>query len=305
MAVKTKVIITGGAGRLGRAVVSGFAAAGHDVVCLDRGVPEDPVAGVEYRSIDLMDAARTHEVFEQIGADAVVSLAAMAVPFMAPEEVLLHTNSTIAHNVTSAAVQSGASKVVLASSPSIMGYGSPGGWKPSKLPLDENEPPRPWHAYGLSKYVAEQVAAMFAAKMGPDSPVKFASFRPCYVIAPEEWSGAPTQQGHTVAERLADPSLSAPALFNYVDARDVADFLQLLLERFDRVENGSVFFVGAADAMATEPLSELIPRIYPELAEVATTLTGTSPAFSIQKAREVLGWEPQRSWRTELAPALS
>ncbi|WP_404288381.1 NAD-dependent epimerase/dehydratase family protein [Glutamicibacter arilaitensis] len=295
-----KVIITGGSGRLGRAVVAGFVQAGHHVVSLDRTLPDDPIEGIDYRSIDLMDAAATHVLFKEITPQAVVSLAAMAVPFMAPEEVLLHTNATIAHNVTSAAVESGATRVVLASSPSIMGYGSPGGWKPEKLPLDEAETPRPWHAYGLSKYVAEQVGAMFAAKMGPESTVKFASFRPCYVIAEEEWAGAMTQQGHTVAERLADPRLSAPALFNYVDARDVADFLLLLLERFDRVENGSVFFVGAKDAMATKPLSEIIPAIYPELTELAANLTGDSPAFSIEKARSVIGWEPKRSWRTEL-----
>lgn len=295
-----KVIITGGSGRLGRAVVEGFAAAGHDVVSLDRGLPEEPVAGVDYRSIDLMNAEATHTAFKEISPQSVVSLAAMAVPFMAPEEVLLRTNATIAHNVTSAAVESGATRVVLASSPSIMGYGSPGGWVPEKLPLDENETPRPWHAYGLSKYVAEQIAAMFAAKMGPESPVKFASFRPCFVIAEEEWDGSPTQQGHTVAERLRDPKLSAPSLFNYVDARDVADFLLLLLERFDRVDNGAVFFVGAKDAMATRPLSEIIPEIYPELTSLATGLTGDSPAFSIDKAREVIGWEPKRSWRSEL-----
>ncbi|MGP9488404.1 NAD-dependent epimerase/dehydratase family protein [Glutamicibacter sp. 363] len=295
-----KVIITGGSGRLGRAVVAGFAHAGHHVVSLDRTLPEDPLDGVDYRSVDLLDAAATCALFKEATPQAVVSLAAMAVPFMAPEEVLLRTNATIAHNVTSAAVESGATRVVLASSPSIMGYGAPGGWKPGKLPLDETETPRPWHAYGLSKYVAEQIGAMFAAKMGPASTVKFASFRPCYVIAEEEWAGAITQQGHTVAERLADPKLSAPALFNYVDARDVTDFLLLLLERFDRVENGSVFFVGAKDAMATSPLSELIPEIYPELAELAANLTGDSPAFSIEKARSVIGWEPKRSWRTEL-----
>lgn len=298
--MRERIVITGGSGRLGRAVIAGFSNAGHEVISIDRGLPDETVGGVEYRCINLMDGPATHALFEELAPQAVVSLAAMAVPFMAPEEVLLHTNATIAHNVTSAAVESGATRVVLASSPSIMGYGSPGGWVPEKLPLDENETPKPWHAYGLSKFVAEQIAAMFAAKMGPKSSVKFASFRPCYVIAEEEWAGAPTQQGHTVAERLGDPRLSAPALFNYVDARDVADFLLVLLERFDRVENGSVFFVGAKDAMATRPLAELIPEIYPELATVAAGLTGESPAFSIQKAREVLGWEPKRSWRSEL-----
>ncbi|HEX2247630.1 MAG TPA: NAD(P)-dependent oxidoreductase, partial [Arthrobacter sp.] len=170
---------------------------------------------------------------------------------------------------------------------------------PPRLPLDEDVQPKPWHAYGLSKHMAEQVAAMFANAQG-DS-VRFASFRPCYVVAPEEWEGAPTQQGHTISERLSDPALAAPSLFNYVDARDVTDFLRVLLEKMHIIENGSTFFVGAADALATRPLSELLPEFFPELAELARPLTGTAPAFSIDKARRVLGWEPQRSWRTELA----
>ncbi|RZU62524.1 NAD-dependent epimerase/dehydratase family protein [Zhihengliuella halotolerans] len=298
-----RILITGGSGRLGRSVVAGFAAAGHDVVSLDRQPPPDPVDGVAYESVDLLDAEAARLLFARVAPEAVVSLAAIAVPFSAPEDVILKTNAAIAHNVTDAAVEAGVRKVVVASSPSIMGYGSPAGWVPPRLPLDEDVPPQPWHAYGLSKYVAEQVAAMFAAKHGPgdgENGVKFASFRPCYVIAPEEWAGAPTQQGHTVVERLDDPKLSAPALFNYVDARDVTDFLLLLLERMHLIENGDVFFVGAADAMARAPLADVIPEIYPELAHLAGGLVGSSPAFSIEKARRVIGWEPKRSWRTEL-----
>lgn len=292
-----RVIITGGSGRLGRSVVAGFAAAGHDVVSIDQTLPENPARGVTYRSIDLLDAASTQALFEELRPGAVVSLAAIAVPFSAPEDVILRTNAGIAHNVTAAAVASGAKKVIIASSPSIMGYGSPAGWVPPRLPLDEDVVPQPWHAYGLSKYVAEQVAAMFAQQT---DEVKFISFRPCYVIAPEEWEGAATQQGHTIAERLDDPSLSAVALFNYVDARDVTDFLLTALANIDRVENGAVFFVGAKDAMARRPLAELIPEHFPALSHLATGLTGDAPAFSVQKAKEVLGWEPTRSWRSEL-----
>lgn len=292
-----RVIITGGSGRLGRSVVEGFAASEHEVISIDRALPEESVDGVDYRSIDLLDAQATAALFQELKPTAVVSLAAIAVPFSAPEDVILKTNAGIAHNVTAAAVASGAKKVVIASSPSIMGYGSPAGWVPPRLPLDEEVTPKPWHAYGLSKYVAEQVASMFAQQT---SEVKFISFRPCYVIAPEEWEGAPTQQGHTVAERLDDPALSAVALFNYVDARDVTDFLLTALANIDRVENGSVFFVGAKDALARRPLAELVPEHFPELAELAEGLRGDSTAFSVQKAKEVLGWEPKRSWRTEL-----
>jgi hypothetical protein len=49
------------------------------------------------------------------------------------------------------------------------------------------------------------------------------------------------------------------------------------------------------------PLAELMPRFLPGSSELAAGLTGTSPAFSIAKARELLGWEPKRNWRTELA----
>lgn len=292
-----RVIITGGSGRLGRSVVEGFAVSEHEVISIDRALPEQPVEGVDYRTIDLLDAEATGALFEELKPTAVVSLAAIAVPFSAPEDVILKTNAAIAHNVTAAAVTSGAKKVVIASSPSIMGYGSPAGWVPPRLPLDEEVTPQPWHAYGLSKYVAEQVASMFAQQT---SEVKFISFRPCYVIAPEEWEGAPTQQGHTVADRLEDPALSAVALFNYVDARDVTDFLLTALKNIDRVENGSVFFVGAKDALARRPLCEIVPEHFPELAHLADDLTGGSPAFSVQRAKDVLGWEPKRSWRTEL-----
>lgn len=292
-----RILVTGGSGRLGRSVVAGFSAAGHQVISVDRAEPEQPTPGVDYRSADLLDAEATAQLFAEVRPDAVVSLAAIAVPFSAPEDVILTTNAAIAHNVTAAAVAAGAGTVIIASSPSIMGYGSPAGWVPPRLPLDEEVTPQPWHAYGLSKYVAEQVASMFAQQT---SEVKFISFRPCYVIAPEEWEGAPTQQGHTVAERLDDPALSAPALFNYVDARDVTDFLLAALQQADQVPNGSVFFVGAADALARRPLAELIPEHFPQLARLAAPLTGSSPAFSVEKARRMLGWQPQRSWRTEL-----
>ncbi|NDK31896.1 NAD-dependent epimerase/dehydratase family protein [Nesterenkonia haasae] len=292
-----RIIITGGSGRLGRSVVEGFVEAGFDVTSVDRNVPPSPAKGVDYRTVDLLDAEATGELFTDLAPEAVISLAAIAVPFSAPEDVILKTNAGIAHNVTAAAVSGGAKAVIIASSPSIMGYGAPTGWVPPRLPLDEDVKPEPWHAYGLSKYVAEQVASLFAQQT---SEVKFISFRPCYVIAPEEWAGAPTQQGHTVKDRLDQPELSAVAMFNYVDARDVTDFLITALANIDQVDNGAVFFVGAQDALARRPLAELVPEQFPELAHLAEGLTGDSPAFSVQKAKEVLGWEAKRSWRTEL-----
>ncbi|UZX04466.1 NAD(P)-dependent oxidoreductase [Arthrobacter sp. CDRTa11] len=296
----SRIFVTGGSGRLGRSVVAGLAEKGHHVISVDRdAVPADQLpAGVVQETADLLAPGEALRLLRETMPDAVIHLAAIAVPFSAPEDVIFATNTRLAYAVVSAATELGVGKIVTASSPTVLGYGSPAGWLPASFPLDERTPPKPWNAYALSKLIAEQTVQMFAAAQG--ERIRYAAFRPCYVISPEEWEGAPTQQGHTVAERLTDPALSAPALFNYVDARDVADFLDVLLRKMDSIPNGETFFVGAADALATTPLAELMPRFLPGSAELCSGLTGAAPAFSIDKAHDMLGWQPKRSWRTEL-----
>ncbi|GAA1973805.1 NAD(P)-dependent oxidoreductase [Microbacterium pumilum] len=298
----SRIVVTGGSGRLGRTLVSGLAGRGREIVSLDRApTVQLAAANVSQVSLDLTDAAATARALTDAKADAVIHLAAIAVPFSAPEDVILRTNATLAMSVLGGAVAAGIPKIVAASSPTVLGYGAPTEWSPERLPLDEDSATLPWNAYALSKLLIEQSLAMLQRQTG--DRVRFAAFRPCYVIAPEEWSGAPTQQGHTVRERLDDPALSAPALFNYVDARDVATFADTLLGALGDIPNGEVFFVGADDALAREPLADLLPRFHPGTASAAAVLTGSAPAFSNAKARRLLGWRPQHSWRAELAHA--
>lgn len=296
-----RIVVTGGSGRLGRSLSAGLAEAGHEIVSIDREPTDDlDRPGITQFSLDLTDADATASALAGASADALIHLAAIAVPFSAPEDVILRTNGALAQSVLGGAVRAGIHRVVAASSPTVIGYGAPRGWTPERLPLDEASPAEPWNAYALSKLLIEQTIDMLRRQTGDD--VRFASFRPCYVIAPEEWAGAPTQQGHTVLERLDDPALSAPALFNYVDARDVAGFADTLLAALDDIPNGEVFFVGADDALARRPLSELLPRFHPGTEHAAAALTGNTPAFSSAKAARLLGWRPTRSWRTELDP---
>ena len=295
----TRIIVTGGAGRLGRSIIDDLTRSGAEVVSFDRALSDAPeLIDAEQRAIDLTDADETMRAIEEAKADALVHLAAIAIPFSAPEDVLLRTNAQIAMSVLGGAVTAGVKKIVAASSPTVLGYGA--GWVPDHLPLDEQTPPLPAHAYALSKLLTEQMVQMLHRQTGEET--RFASFRPCYVIAPEEWQGAPTTLGHTVHERLDDPALAAPALFNYVDARDAARFVSRLLDALGDVPNAQTFFVGAEDALARQPLAELIPRFFPGTADAASGLVGTTPAFSIEKAQRLLGWSPLHSWRKELQP---
>lgn len=291
-----RILVTGGAGRLGRSVVARLVEGGDEVYSLDASAHSAP--GAVTLSVDLLDAEAARAAMCEVRPDTIVHLAAISVPFSAPESTIFRVNTQLAFSVAAGAVEAGASRVLVASSPTVLGYGAPAGWLPRYLPLDEAHPVAPWNAYALSKCVVEDIAAMFARQR---TDVVFDSFRPCFVISPEEWQGAPTQQGHTVADRLNDPALAAVSLFNYVDARDAADFVRTWAHHSDLVNSGSVYFVGASDALATRPLAELIPKHLEQYAFAAGALTGTTPAFSSRLAFDHLGWRPKRSWRTELS----
>lgn len=276
-------------------MVRGLADAGHDVVVLDRVLDESlPGRGV---AIDLADREATSQAIAEVKPDAVVHLAAIAVPFSAPEHELLAINTGLAMSVLDAVIDSGCPRLLVASSPTVTGYGAPQGWTPDYLPIDEDHRVAPWNAYALSKATLEAMMAMAARRFG--DKLRTGAFRPCYVISPEEWQGALTQQGHTVAERLDDPALAAVALFNYVDARDAADFALAWLSH-DDAPNGGTYIVGAGDSMVREPVGEALARLVPTAADAAAALDARAAVFSSARAERELGWRATRSWRTEL-----
>lgn len=294
----SRVLVTGSAGRLGRSVVTSLAAAGHEVIGVD-SAPGTPCEAASVLPADLIDLGEAHSVIARFRPEAVVHLAAIAVPFSRSEATTFRVNTQLAFNICAASVALGVEKLIVASSPTVIGYGAPGGWTPAYLPLDENHPVEPWNAYNLSKHVAEQTMCSFARTT---ETTRMAAIRPCFVVAPEEWEGAPTQSGHTITERLDRPEIGGVSLFNYLDARDAGDFIDTLLARLPLLEsNGEVFFAGACDALAREPLAELLPAVMPETTGFAAALTGTAPAFSSAKAERLLGWIAKRNWRTELS----
>lgn len=292
-----KYLVTGGAGRLGRSVVAVLADAGHDVVSVDAatvaGLPAEQV--VADLSLDGVAGALAAEH----APDGIVHLAAIPYPGLLPDAETFAINTRLAFAVLEAAAATGVGAVLLASSPTVMGYGAPSGWRPEYLPLDEKHPVAPWNGYAASKVAVEELGAMFARR-DPDGP-RIASFRPCYVIAPEEWAGAPTQQGHTILERLDDPALAAVALFNYVDARDVGDFVLRWFERAADVPNGAVFFVGAPDSLVRGPVGPALAEFVPATADAARSLDPDSAVFSSALAEQLLGWRATRTWRSELS----
>ena len=81
----------------------------------------------------------------------------------------------------------------------------------------------------------------------------------------------------------------------YCDVRDLAAGIVLAAE--NETLGNETFFLTADDAIAREPLAELLPRHFPGTEEMAKGLTGSTPAVTNAKAKRLLGYQPRHSWR--------
>ena len=95
----TRVVVTGGAGKAGRAVVAELAAHGLDVLSVD--LVRSAALDCDQLVADLTDYGQTVESLR--GADMVVHLAAIPAPGLRPDELTFRVNTASTYNVFSAA----------------------------------------------------------------------------------------------------------------------------------------------------------------------------------------------------------
>ena len=119
----TQIVVTGGSGKAGRAVVRDLVEHGYDVVNVDVVPASPPVA--PFLRADLTDLGETIEALR--GADAVVHLAAIPAPRIRTVERTFEINILSTYNVFSAAALLGLERVVWASSETVLGlpFGRP------------------------------------------------------------------------------------------------------------------------------------------------------------------------------------
>jgi nucleoside-diphosphate-sugar epimerase len=282
----TRVLVTGGAGRIGAWVVQELHN-DYDVVVFDRLPPKAPLKA----RVVLGDHADLGQLCEAAaGVEAILHLS--AIPGLGPqtESVVFQTNVLGAYAVHQAAALLGIDTVVSTSSQSAYGWAwGTRDFLPRYLPIDEAHPDEPDEAYGLSKVVGEQIAWSFHRKTG----MRTIALRPPLVLMPGEYARVLRE---SVEERSASRRWRG-TLFSYVDVRDLARAFRLALEQRDVVCDA--FNVAADDALADEPLSELLPRLDPRLASLAGSLKGNEPMVSNAKIKRLLGWTPQHSWQDE------
>ena len=280
------VVVTGSSGKLGTAVVTDLVAHDWEVVAVDR-VPS-PNADVASSVVELTDFGQAVEALGGIderhnGIDALVHLAAIPAPGLRPDAATFANNMTASYNAYTAALRAGIRKIVWASSETVLGL--PFAAPPPYVPVDEDYPPRPNSTYSLVKTLEEEMARQLC-RWHPD--LSMIGLRFSNVMAPEDYARFP--------EFDADPVLRRWNLWAYIDARDGAQAVRRALEH--RSAGADVFIIANADTVMSRPNDELLDAEFPGV-PLTRAVGPHETLLSIDKARRVLGYEPEHTWRTE------
>jgi nucleoside-diphosphate-sugar epimerase len=283
----TKVIVTGGSGKLGRAVLTDLVAHGYDVLNLDQTIPRDGIAPTV--RVDLRDfgevVASLAGVDEHRGPfDAVVHLAAIPAPGLFANARTFANNVPATYNVLEAARVLGIKTVVLASSETVLGL--PFDNPPPYAPVDEEYYPRPESAYSLGKLLDETMARQFARW---DPGLKIVALRFSNVMDVEDYKAFPSFD--------SDPRKRKWNLWSYIDARDGAQAVRKAIEAaFTGFE---AFIIANADTVMKRANSSLMAEVFADV-ETRPTMSANGTLLSIEKARRMLGYDPQHSWRNHV-----
>ena len=219
--------------------------------------------------------------------DAVVHFAAIPAIQIAVDSTTFATNILAHYNVLEAATRLGIRKVVFASSETTYGVCfAQGERKPLYVPVDEDHPVVPEDSYAMSKVAGEVVARSFHARTGAD----VYGLRINNVVEPDEYV-------EKFPPFLADASLRRRNIFAYIDTRDLG---QMVLRALEVDGLGfEIFNVAGADMSVAATTREVIDTFYAGV-EVRREMGRDETFYSIDKARDLLGYAPQHSWREVL-----
>jgi nucleoside-diphosphate-sugar epimerase len=280
-----KVAVTGGSGKLGKSVVRHLQAEGHDVFNFDQTGERSE----KFLSIDLKDYGAVVDALLGIddrhsGFDAVVHLAAIPAPGISADVQTFHNNMLSTYNIFQAARRAGIKKLVYASRETVLGL--PFDIDPPYVPVDEEYPARPESTYSLVKHLEEQMAMVLTRW---DPLLSISALRFSNVMDPPDYAEFPTFQ--------ADARLRKWNLWGYIDGRDGAQAVWLALKKAR--PGFESYIIAAADTVMKRESADLVKEIFPEV-KISRQITGRESLLSIQKAKDLLGYDPKFNWEDHL-----
>ncbi|GIU52570.1 NAD-dependent epimerase [Shewanella sairae] len=267
-----RILVTGSAGRVGRAIYIKLMRT-HDVV----GIDKTPCSTADYIG-DIRDSALIEEVLEDI--DVIVHTAALHAPHvgLVPDSDFQSINVDATEKLVLAGIKAGIKHFVFTSTTALYGYASTpkntAGW------INEEVTPQPKSIYHTSKIAAEtkleEISNLFQL------PVTVLQMSRCF---PEP------------ADLMAVFRLTRG-----IDARDVANAHLCAVEKrlsgFNRfiISGATPFHLSDCEALYTEA-GAVIKRQCPEIALAFQQrswqlLQSLDRVYDSSSAREKLGWSP-------------
>jgi nucleoside-diphosphate-sugar epimerase len=288
------IIFTGGSGKAGKDVIEHLLGHGYEILNVDTKKLNNPK--VRTLNADVTDSGQMFNALTIFGGlnelevslqpkpvEAVVHFAAIPRIMDVPDNELFRINTLGTYNVIEAAAKLGVKKIVIASSETTYGLAFATEQRdPEYFPLDEDYPIDPMDSYALSKVCNERTAQAFALRFGID----IYALRIGNVIEPHEYARFPGF--------FEDASTRKRMAWSYIDTRDLGQCVRRALET-DGL-GYQAFNVAQDDCSSNLPTAQLLRTYYPgvrvkgELGEFETLL-------SIRKAKAMLGYQPEHSWR--------
>lgn len=301
-------LVTGGLGFIGCHVVRQLVASFETVRILDNettGTVEDLAVAlggsipdsVEIHQGNITDARAVSSAVE--GSSVVVHLAAstgvidsLNKPYHDLEINLVGTHLLLHHSL-----HAGVTKFVFASSGSVVGD--------VPNPIHEASVPQPSSPYGASKLAGESYCSAYFRSFG----LSTCSLRFSNVYGPG------SHRKNSAVAKFTKAALSGTPITVFGDGNQSRDFLHVsdLVRAVELAisaseAGGEVFQIASGWSTSVNTLLSLLGATWAELGIPAPPIIHASAragevrksSFSISKAREVLGWNPQASLSTNL-----
>jgi UDP-glucose 4-epimerase len=282
-----RVVITGGAGFVGRAAVSAFARRGYPVTVVDRTLHPDPaVCGVVGELTDpevIADAVGRAEVA------GVVHLAAITSVLRSVQHPVAtyRANVAVTQELLEICRQAGVDRFIMASTNAVVG-------DVGYATMDEATPLRPLTPYGATKAAAEMLLHGYAGAYGlTTSALRFTNIY-----------GPGMQHKDSFVPRMMRAALSGGGVQIYGDGLQRRDFVHIddavaaVLAAWDRRFTGTAI-VGSGASVTVLELLDAARRVTgcPLPAEHVAAKPGEMPAVIVDtgRAREQLGYRPSVS----------
>ena len=270
-----KIALTGGSGIVGAAILDMALARGDEVVVVDRVAPPAERDGVRWLVASTDDYDMLHDAFA--GCEAVIHMAALPRPGLAPEHVT-HNNYVVgSYNALHAAIAQGIRRICQASSVNAIGLSYSRASHVQYLPVDEQHPNSSEEPYSLSKWICEQQADAFARR---HEDVQISSLRFHWVAESRDipLNGYARMPDDSVGKHLWGYTLLYVAVLASLAAIDPGRFT-----------GHEVFYITAPDTASDTPSLELARAHHPGI-PVRGDLSARKSFFDASKAERLLDW---------------